>query len=226
MKISYTLVILLSCLTHYTALHTHPNFDNIIQEHITLLSNLDKVNPPLMILFSATPGMGKTTLATNIQNVFDAVKITVDDARKLLVKHAIPVRGDSTYKSLPIEEKIECIVNYLDQLIQEIRKTSKNQFFIIDDSVNQWHDKIQRIADKNGMQTFLIRLDVSKAKAIERIKQREQDPQGYLDAMDTWYYFYQQFDAHLVDYVFCNENIFDIKEFDELLDQLKIKLPS
>lgn len=226
MKLCYTLLILLSCLTHYKALPTHPSFDSIIQEHITLLSNLDKVNPPLMILFSATPGMGKTTLATKIQDVFDAVKITVDDARKLLVKHAIPVKGDSTYKSLPIEEKIECIVNYLDQLIQEIRKISKNQFFIIDDSVNQWHDKIKRIADKNGMQIFLIRLDVSKAKAIERIKQREQDPQGYLDAMDTWYYFYQQFDAHLVDYVFCNEKAFDSKQVDELLNKLNLKLLS
>lgn len=224
MKISYTLVILLSCFTHYTALQADPSFDSIIQEHIKLLPNLDKVNPPLMILFSATPGMGKTTLATNIQDVFDAVKITVDDARRLLVKHAITVKDDRTYKSLPIEEKIECIVNYLDQLIQEIRKTSKNQFFIIDDSVNQWHDKIKGIAEKNEMQTFLIRLDVSKAKAIERIKQREQNPQGYLDAMDRWYYFYEQFDAHLVDYVFCNEKVFDTQQFDELLDALKLKL--
>jgi predicted kinase len=221
MKARHRVLILLSCLTTSTIGQSSLSFASIIHEHMQLLGNLDKVNPPLMLLFSATPGMGKTTIATKIQDALGAVKITVDDGRKLLIKHAIPIKGDIPYLSLSIEEKIAYIVEYLDQLINEIGRISANKFIIIDDSVNQWYDQIKSIADKHAMPTFLIRLTVSKATAIERIKQRERHPQGYLDAMDRWFHFYEKLDEHLFDYVFCNEYAFDDKQFQELLSLLK-----
>jgi len=221
MKVCYSSLTLLFCLIQNTIAQTGTDFNSIIQEHIKLLGNLDKTNPPLMLLFSATPGMGKTTIATKIAAALSALKITVDDARRLLIQHAIPMQGQRRYQDLSIEEKIACIVEYLDQFIKEIRKISGNRFIIIDDTINQWYGQIQRIADKHAMPTFLIRLVVSKATACERIREREANPQEYLASMDHWYQLYENFNAGPFDYLFCNEHKFDEKQFQELLSLLK-----
>jgi len=57
--------------------------DRFFSEYVQTLKNLDVENHPLIISFSATPGMGKTTLAKILEEKFQAIRISSDDVRKL-----------------------------------------------------------------------------------------------------------------------------------------------
>lgn len=192
------------------------NFDTVIQEHIQKLSNLDKVNSKLLILFSATAGMGKTMLANKIEAEMQAIKVTVDDARILLKKNKIyPIEGSE-------QDKINCITSYLDHLISKLEQVSKNQLIIIDDSVDRLYQNFMSIAKAHKFPTYLIRIKVSKEKAIERIKKREQSPQGYLENMDRWYRDYERLNSGYIDYVIDNESDkFDNGVLSGLISNLK-----
>ena len=194
-----------------------PSLDAIIQEHITTLPNLDKEHEPLLILFSATAGMGKTTVAKKIEDALGAVRITLDEVRILMKKYGVyPLTGTE-------QDRITCIMNYLDKLLLALEKKSKNHLVILDDTVDRMHQKIATIAANHKCPTFLIQVKASKETAIRRIKAREKDPQGYLDNMDRWYKDYLAFDSKCIDYAIDNDTDGKDPAIKPLLDALKTK---
>jgi predicted kinase len=173
--------------------------DNVIQEHKLQLHNLDKIHKPLLILFSATPGMGKTTIAKQLEDEFSAIRITLDEGRILMKKYNLyPITGTE-------QDKIDCIMNYANMLLRSLQKTSKNQFIILDASVDRMYSKISAIAAEHQFPTFLIQVKTSKKTAIRRIKAREKNPEGYLANIDRWYKDYLAFDSKYIDYSIEND---------------------
>ncbi len=169
----------------------------IIEQHINSLQNLDKVNPRCFIFFSATPGMGKTMIAKKLELELKAIRVTLDDGRIFLRQNSLyPIFGSD----------IDTMIYYLNRLLLQLKKTSKNHLIIIDDTVDSMYEYMCSIAKKFNSRTFLIKLDVSKKTAIERIKSREVNPKGYLNNIDHWYDEYLKFDQKYVDYVLDNED--------------------
>jgi len=173
--------------------------ESVVQEHISLLSNLNKTNPPLLILFSATAGMGKTTIATMLENKLSGIRITLDQVRLLMKKHTIyPITGTE-------QDKISYVMYYFDTLLFTLQKNSNNQLIILDDTVDRMYQEIVTVASHYQYPTFLIRIKVSKETAIRRIKSRESDPAEYLSNIDRFYKDYLLFNQKYVDYSIDNE---------------------
>jgi len=170
--------------------------ETIIEQHINSLQNLDKINPRYFIFFSAIPGMGKTTIAKKLELELKAIRITLDDGRIFLRKNNLyPLFGSD----------IKSMTHYLNCLLLQLKKVSKNRLIIIDDTVDSMYKHLCSIAKKFDSPTFLIKLDVSKKTAIERIKLREINPTGYLNKIDHWYNEYSKFDQKYVNYILDNE---------------------
>lgn len=169
--------------------------EDVIEEHIGQLEHLAIEHPPLLVLFSGTPGMGKSTIATRIAQELKAIKIVIDDVRELWKKHGIAVTGSA-------HDKRMFTINYLEQLIITLAARSPNRFIILDSSVDRSYSSIKTLADQYGFPTVVIRLLLTKDEAIERIKQREVVPEEYIRHMDGWYQDYQRFDLTRVDYFY------------------------
>ncbi len=125
------------------------------------------------------------------------MRITLDDGRIFLKKNNLyPLFGSD----------IKSMTYYLNGLLLQLKKVSKNHLIIIDDTVDSMYECLCSTAKSFNSPTFLIKLDVSKKTAIERIKSREVNPKGYLNNIDHWYDEYLKFDQKYVDYVLDNEN--------------------
>ena len=59
-------------------------FADVFQSHLQILKHLDVANPRLLVMFSGTPGMGKTTVAKKLEDHLQAIRLSTDEARSLL----------------------------------------------------------------------------------------------------------------------------------------------
>ena len=60
-------------------------FEETFIEHMSELSHLDKPNPPLIILFSSTPGMGNTIIANTLENKLSGLRVHLKSLRKIII---------------------------------------------------------------------------------------------------------------------------------------------
>jgi predicted kinase len=195
-----------------------PSLNSLIKDHIAHLSNRDTENQPLLIAFTATPGMGKTTIAKQLENELHGIRITLDEGRIAMKKQGIyPITGTLT-------DKIACTMNYLDALLQELKQTCKNQLIILDDSVDRMYQPIMAIAHKHKIPMFIIKINASKETAIARIKARDADTaKDLLAVIDQWYEDYRNFNQKLVSYAIDNNGTNNTIEITPLVTVIKAK---
>ncbi len=190
-------------------------FDNLLETHINSLRNLEKTNADFFILFSAASGMGKTTVAKRIEHVLGAIRINLDKGRNLLeAKGLYPILGSD-------KERIECIIHYLSEIIIRLKKISKNNLIIVDESVDGMYEELCGVAKLFEASHFLIRFKVSKQTAIERIRSRGIQTEEHLVNIDRWYSDYLHLNTNF-DYIFENEG--GIQNLDLLLPPLIRKI--
>lgn len=154
---------------------------------------LNTPHPRMMILFSGTPGMGKSTLSCAIEQAFNGIRISADEARLLLRSLANDFRFND--KEMHLEEM-------LVQLIKKIDQSFNNHFIVLDRTVDGIENTqpVLDAASEMGYEFFCIRLEAPKEIPIQRIINREKDPSQHLKRFDYWWEKYQQFDLSLVDY--------------------------
>lgn len=211
------LFFLLLCLAQCSieALEQNKQFSEIFKEHSGLLKNLHVAQSPFIISFSATPGMGKSEVAKRLETSLQAIRLSSDTARRLLVQHGLkpnyidPETGQST------------LMSYLGYSVEQLQKTSPNHLFILDMSIDRQYPLIASATAKNGWKLFVIRLVVPRASVEKRICDRESNPEAYLKHMDTWYRDYNAFNPQHVDFVLDNSGTLEDLPMQKLLLTIK-----
>jgi predicted kinase len=189
-------------------------FSKIFSSHLKTLKNLNKENPPCLILFSAAPGMGKTTLAKFLEKQLSAIRISSDEIRILLKENEIDPK---TFDEKNILEK------YFGFLHEKLKNISKNKLMIFDANVDRIFPKISNFAKQNNYKTLTIRLTLPPEEAKKRIISREKNPENYLKHFDKWYKDYLNFNIKNADYFLDASSK---EEYFSLLKNIKEKLNS
>lgn len=192
-------------------------FDQIFTEHVKSIKNLELENSPLIISFSATPGMGKTTLSKILEEKLSAVRISSDEARILFKKNGRVLEKEGFVLNARLLEE------YFSYLIYRLQDVSKNYLLILDMNLSAFnYKKLIGLTNKFEIPLFLIRLELSKEEAINRISLREmENKESYLKFMDKWYNDYLDFDILKCDYFLDTTLPIDEKTLKDLLDRLK-----
>ena len=167
-------------------------FADIYKEHKQELQNLDVAHAPFIITFSATPGMGKTTVAKQLESELFALRISSDTARALLTKHSL--------------KPSETLRDYLQYMLKQLEQTSPNHLIILDMSVDREYKLIADAAQKQNIPLFVIRLDVTKEEAASRILKSKPKPDAYLKHLDKWFKDYQAFNPSNISFTLTQDN--------------------
>lgn len=179
------------------------------------LSNLEDSHSSQAILFSATPGMGKSSISQELSAHYGAVVISCDGMR--LTLKALGIYSDE--RTTSENEKIlhQFAAYTFDRLFHEY----PNHFYIFDSSVDRRYYEIKHWLDTYAIPSLLIRLEVPREVVEKRLIKREDIPEHYLRNLDEWFQDYESFDLSVVDLFFDNTQPLDISS---LVDQINFAL--
>lgn len=183
-------------------------------KHIESLPYLAEKNPKIIILFSATPGMGKTWLSMQLEEHFRGVRISSDEVRALLRKETK-------------DEKI--IDDYILWAMKKVSNTTPNHMIILDRTIDRGEDryKVYETFAKNfGYEIFLVRLVADKEKVEKRIRSRGTNSESFIKRMDyRWSEYENSAKRYPADYTFDNREDSD-KYVSELFQAIQKKIDS
>lgn len=192
------------------------SFEKIFEEQSKSWQDLSKSNPKMMIMFSGTPGMGKTTLAKALEQHFQALRISSDETRDLLKKNNLDLK---------------LAHDYVSWCLQKLSKESSNHLIILDCSIDRAFDSyVKKFADQANYGVFIIRMIVDRNIVEKRIKSRGKSVEMLLKGANQSWQDYEYFgQTHKLHYLFENnvdlDTTTDIKKFlDPLISQISNRL--
>lgn len=124
------------------------------------LKNLEVKNPKLLVLFSAPPSTGKSTLAKQLENHFKMLRFENDVIRKIVGK---------LYPMSDLKEKSEVSYAYMERLQAQLAKDTLNGLWIVDATIDVYYQKLFDFAQKNGFECFVIALKIPESTHRQRI---------------------------------------------------------
>jgi len=163
----------------------------------------------LMVCFSGIPGSGKTTLAKKIEDRYQGVRVTKDDARMLVYQN----------EEIKDVQDVEDIMDeYMKTLMDRLPKLP-NGLLVVDSSVDRKFDLYKDWAEKNGYKIFLIRLETPSEVITERWS-RDKDESTYkwfMNQLERWTNDFERFGNQAEpDFVWNN----DVRQFPALYAKL------
>lgn len=174
-------------------------FRTLYEKHLSLLKNLDIENNKLIISFSAVPGSGKTTIAKQLEERYNGVRINTDYLRESIRELFKTTR----------KETEEILKKYLVYFADKYNFS--NGLIILDASVDRDYEQIKALGKINGFNLFVIKITVSKENLIKRIKERnKEDAQEFLDRLDEWIEYNENFNKS--DFAMDNNNELNLEE--------------
>lgn len=193
------------------------NFDSPYRSYVETLSYLEYPLESRAILFSATPGMGKTTISQTLSNYFHAVVISSDSMRQILKDC-----GEYTNER-PVSENEKILHQFAAYSFDRLYHEFPNHFYIFDSSVDRRYPDIKNGMDAYTIPSIVIRLEVPREVVEERLVKREENPDYYLRNLDRWFLDYESFDLSVVDIFFDNSSTYHPLE---LIEQINFALNS
>ncbi len=131
--------------------------EEIYDAHMSSIK-LGDADKPVLIVFSAIPGSGKSELTKRLIKNYGISGIANKDIRKSLEQtgHTEDVTiGDYT-------------LWLLDRLVKQGAKT-----IVFDRNIDQWYETAKSWAAKNSYQFLVVRIDVSRSVLEKRLHNRE-----------------------------------------------------
>lgn len=189
-------------------------YHKIYSEHLKTLSHLDQKNRPLLILFSGTPAMGKSTVAKILKKKLSGIRIVSDDIRILFRDSNINPQHfvDETNRTY--------LETYFPFLLANLCESTENHLFIFDMSCDRLFDKFKALANKHNIPIFTIRLDLSLEETKNRIISRDIEPDNFLKYIDKWYMDYTNFDKKNCDYTLDVSKSIEDLPINDLIDSI------
>lgn len=187
--------------------------------HYATFKHLDAAHPRLLILFSGTPGMGKTTLSHFIEDQLQAIRLSSDESRQFL---------RDAYQNAPEKyyDREIGLQAYIQYCLFRLDSHSSNHLIVMDLSIDRTYKKIFKLANALGYETYVIRLTCPRKTLEQRLKNREQEASFYLNRLDQWLQDHSQFPEELVNYTLNMEPKWENLPLEELIEALTIKLAS
>lgn len=148
------------------------------------LKNTERERPQLIIVFSGVPGSGKSVLSKKLEEKYSGVKIGNDSIRDI-INHS----GDFSFSK---EEGEKLLQNYNEFVLRNY--PFKNKFLILDKSMDRQYKRFFPIFEELGLKYFVIRMDINKEEAIERIMTRKgEDFDLVKKSMERWKREFEEF---------------------------------
>lgn len=188
-----------------------------LETHFAALQHLEYQYPKLMVFFSGTPGMGKTTLSKFLEETYKGIRLSDDEARHHL-RTALK-KNDACDAEIKLKEHIHKLLLLLDSI-------TDNHLIIMDALIDGEELKALSLARSLGYETFVIRLKAPREVVIERLIKREQDPSVHLKRLDKWWEAYLSFDLSNVDFFFDVSKDFDALDLPSLSQAIHEKVRS
>jgi predicted kinase len=136
-------------------------------QYLPRITNLDKQNPKVIVVFSGGNAVGKTTLSRKIEKELGAVVIENDEIRRYL-KDYLGTANASVLS--PITWK------YTNLLYGRLGEITENGLVVRDGVIDWYYDRLIPLFEKNGYRLFIIGYDLSDTKSRELIKRRGDTP--------------------------------------------------
>lgn len=169
---------------------TFCDYEKIFEEYKASVPYYSVENPRLMILFSGTPGMGKSTLSKKLERDLQGMRVSSDESRALLKKY-----GRNSME----------VGAYLEWLLVKLQERSPNHLIILDKSMDRNYQAVMEFARKYGFKTYLIRMTMERSNAEERIRFRGENVEKLIQNADNHWGQYAQFgDVQQHDFLFDN----------------------
>ena len=193
-------------------------YNDIYSKYLQNIYNVEKVNPPIIIIFSGAPGMGKSTISKILEDKLSGIRISSDEIRMLFREIGInPQKIINETNHSYIEEQ-------LIFTIDKLNKTSKNKLLILDMSCDRTYNIIKNIAENYKYPIFTIRLNLSLEETKQRIIDRGIKSDNFLKFIDKWYDDYINFDEKQCDYFLDMSVMIDELPIEDLLSQIVNKM--
>lgn len=156
------------------------SLERLFSMHCETLRHTEIKQPPLVICFSGTPGMGKSYVAKLIEEKYQGVRISTDDIRHI-------VRQMDT--SLKVESTVDTYFGYFSEHYK-----APNQLLIIDASIDRRYKRLFPYFEERKIPYVVIRLEVSAEDALDRVSEREgENKANYIKHMASWRADYEAF---------------------------------
>lgn len=157
------------------------NLFKLLDSHIRpRLKYLEIKKPKIIFLISGPPSSGKTTLAKLIEEEFQAVRLSRDDARRVL---------NELHPDLENAHKERIVHEYIDRLKRDIALHSKNKMIVMDSSIDRTYENEFNFVRNNHYKSIVLALDIPIETHKKRIENRQEwsvnDKQLYLKLLDT-----------------------------------------
>lgn len=184
----------------------------LFKQHSAHLKNTQVPQNPLMIVFSGTPGMGKSTIAKKLEDALCAVRISTDEIRDFLFRLRTTVSE---------KEFDEALQQYMVYFFDHFK--APNRRFILDASIDRRYKLVFPFLEKNKIDVIVIRLEVPRELVVERLREREgKRIEWFLKHLDAWFMDYDNFAKIYRDYIpYANAGD---SQFDELKAIIKQKI--
>lgn len=167
------------------------DFESLFQKQLPTLNNLEIAHEPFVILFSATPGMGKSTLSHIIEDEFSALRISGDETRQLFRAEGF---------------SLEHFEAYFSYLLERLHEVSPNRRIVLDRSIDRTFERVKAACEYWESPYFLIRLFVPREIVEERILKRDSDLNTY-NILDRCFLDYERFgNERTFDFLFDNSS--------------------
>lgn len=160
--------------------------ESSIEEFFQTLNNTELEQKKCIVVFSGTPGMGKTTLAEMFETRFGAVRIRGDELRRYY-------EGPSMNA-------------FFMELLDRMEELSPNGLLVIDRSIDRSYGAMKAFAKEKGYPLFAIRLEVPREQVEERVLKSKVGPENYMKFMNRWYSEYNEAKDFHYDVVFDNSD--------------------
>ncbi|HSW66521.1 MAG TPA: AAA family ATPase [Bacillota bacterium] len=155
-------------------MHDDAFFDTLAAAYIRTMSHHKVSNPKVMIIFSGTPGSGKTTLARHLAADLQGQYIQNDAVRDIMRAMGVNPVG---VPMVPITRRI----------VEHIMAHDANQLVVIDGSIDRTWQEFFDHASKLGALPVVVRLDVPLETLRARITNRDRhDQQRLLENLDNY----------------------------------------
>ncbi|HSX33575.1 MAG TPA: hypothetical protein VLF91_04535 [Candidatus Saccharimonadales bacterium] len=141
--------------------------------------NFNGVEPkPVLVVFSAIPGSGKSELTKRLVASYGFFRLANKD-----IRHALETTGHADDVAIG-----EYTLWFLNEVTRD-----KSLSIVFDRNIDQWYEPSKSWASANGYRYVLIRIDVDRKALQQRLLKREGDGASHvLDVMD---FYAQQHDA-------------------------------
>jgi predicted kinase len=154
-------------------------FNKIYEIHVKQLKNTSVPHNKLVICFSGIAGSGKTSIAKILEEKYKGIRIRNDDIREIINRFGFN----------DVDEITHAYVSWLFE-----HYPFANKLIILDSGIDRRYEEIFALCQKEGYQTFIIRLKVPeriyKKRIIEKLGKLDDN---YLTRINDWKKQFEEF---------------------------------